>query len=73
MKKTVTPKKAFKGNAQFYGEAFGMTAVVILVPGQIWNAESRKGYWILRKNGSEIELRLTEAAADRMFEEVRQA
>lgn len=72
MKIVVTPKKEVKGNAQFYGEAFGMTAIVSLTPGQVWDADFRKGYWTLRRKGKGVELRLTETAMNRMFEEAKQ-
>ncbi len=71
MKRIVTPKREIKGNAQFYGDAFGMTAMIHFVPGQVWNAEHSKGYWHLRKKGAGVELRLTDAAMNRLFEETK--
>ncbi len=71
MKRTVRPKKNISEKAQFYGDAFGMTAIVSLAPDQIWNAEHSDGYWHLRKKGTGIELRLTELAMSRLFEEVK--
>ncbi len=67
----VTPKKEVKGNAQFFGDAFGMSAIINLEPGQKWYAAHSKGYWHLRKKRSGIELRLTDAAMNRLFEEAK--
>ena len=68
---TVTPKKHIRENAQFYGDAFGMTAVVNLSPEQKWNARKYDGYWHVTKKGAGIELRLTDAAMGRLFEVVK--
>lgn len=72
MKIVVTPKKKIAETAQFYGDAYGMTAIVRLEPGQKWYAEHSGAYWFLRKKGTGIELRLTNAAANRLFEEVEE-
>jgi hypothetical protein len=69
MKILATPKKQIRENAQFYGDAYGMTAIVDLVPGQKWNAAKSGGYWHVTKRGAGIELRLTDAAMWRLFEE----
>ena len=67
----VTPKKEICETAQFFGSAFGMLAIAHLSPGQKWNARRSGKYWFLSKKRTGIELRLTDAAMRRLFEEVQ--
>lgn len=71
MKITVTPKVNVKATAQFFGTAFGTTAFLRLEHGQMWSAERRKGYWFVTEKSPGFELRLTESAMNRLFEEVK--
>lgn len=67
----VVPRKSVCTTAQCYGNEFGMSVKVCLPLGQKWEAHKKCGYWWLTRKGFTLELRLTEAALKRLFEEER--
>lgn len=66
----VTPKESIRQTTQCYGDEFGMSVKVCLPLGQKWEAHKKNGYWWLTRKGCTLELRLTDAALNRLFEEV---
>lgn len=59
-------KNISKETAQFYGDLFGVSAVIELKESQIWKAYKKQNYWYIQGRG-EFCLRLTDAAFNRLF------
>ncbi len=57
---------------QTYGDSFGMSVELHFQKEQKWKAKKHGGYWWLSRKGTGLRLRLTDAAMDRMFEEVKE-
>lgn len=66
----VVPKKSISTMVQCYGDEFGTSIKMSLPLGQKWEAHKKSNYWWLTRKGCTLELRLTDAALNRLFEEV---
>ena len=64
-----TPKSKMLAVGDCYQGHYGMRIETNLTPGQKWNAKKLHGnYWQLSRKGSATQLRLTEAAMQRLFD-----
>lgn len=66
----VTPRETSVKITQFYGDYFGMSAVLRLEKGVQWKARKSGRYWILTRKGNATSLRLTPTALNHLFEVV---
>lgn len=66
----VHPEKESTILCQTYGDSFGMSVELHLQKEQKWKAKKSGGYWWLSRKGTG--LRLTDAAMNRLFEEVEE-
>lgn len=66
----VNPKKDLEHFVNCCGDFLGVTAIVNLKTSQKWKAKKSKGYWLIKRKGCPITIRLTEAAFNRLFIEV---
>lgn len=64
-----TPKSKMLAVGDCYQGHYGMRIETKLTPGQKWTAKRLHGrYWQLTRKGSATQLRLTEAAMQRLFD-----
>lgn len=52
--------------AQIFGDMYGVSAIVSLVPEQKWYVQKSNGYYYVWRNGG-IKLRLTPTAFNKLF------
>lgn len=70
MKRVAIPKKEINESGHLYGDCFGVTLYLQIDPSQKWTITNQGGgYVVLAKKGQRI--RLTYAAFNRFFDEVR--
>ena len=53
--------------AQFYGDLFGVSALLKLNTKQIWKAHKSGKYWVIKGKG-DFQMRVTESAMNKLFE-----